>query len=114
MIVPRVLVIAEDSILSYAISNLLNTTQENLAVIASEAQKASELASEINDHKPDVILTDKSNPLAKKEVLINILMSNQKIALILVQEDSNWLQIIRREDVLMAASEDLVKLILTI
>jgi len=111
LVVPRILVMDEDTILGYAIWNLLRTSQENIAVMASEAQIASELASEINDLNPDVILAGKSNPLANKEVLINILMSNKKITLILVEEDSNWLQVFRREDVLMAASRDLIKLI---
>lgn len=114
MMVHRVLVITDDSILSYGISNLLNSSQDDLVAVVSKVQTPSELAMEINKHYPDVILVGLSNPLARKEVLTNILMPNQKIPLILVQEDSNWLQVLHSENVLMASSKDLIKLIRSI
>ena len=108
---PRVLVITDNSILGYALSNLLRPSQGHVAVQASNVKTASKLASAINLHNPDIILVGITNPLVEKEVLNHFLLSNLNIPMVLVHEDSNWVQVIHREEILMSETEDLIKLI---
>ena len=69
MFIPCVLAITKDSLLSFALTNLINASGTGLIVVESNARTFEELVTEINTHKADVILLEKSSPFAGEEAL---------------------------------------------
>ena len=111
MFVPCVLAITKDSLLSIALTNLINSSDTGLVVVGSIAHTLEELIQEINTHKADVILLEKSSPFAGEETLTKMLMLYPKLLVIIVDEESNWLRIYRKEDILMTSAADLLSAI---
>ena len=106
--IPCVLAITKDSVLSFALTDLINASDVGLVVFDSQAQNFAGLAKEINGNQADVILLEKSSPYAGEEALTKLLMLYPKLLVIIVDEESNWLRIFRREDILMTSSADLI------
>ena len=113
MHIPCVLVITIDSLLSLALTNLINASDKGLIVFESTAKEFNELIKEINTYQADVILVEKSNSLAGEEMLTKLLMLYPKLLVIVVTDESNWLHIYRREDLLMTSPADLLNVIQT-
>lgn len=111
MFIPCVLAIAKDSLLGFALTNLITESDTGLVVIESNAQTLEELVTEIITHKADVILLERSSPFAGEEALTKLLMKFPKLLVIIADEDSNWLRIYRREDILMKSAADLISAI---
>jgi len=111
LFVPCVLAITKDTLLSFALTNLINASDTGLVVVESSAQTFEELVMEINTHRADVILLEKSSPLAGEDALTKLLMLYPKVLVIIVDEESNWLRIFRREDILMTSPADLISAI---
>ena len=111
MSIPCVLAITKDSVLSIALTNLINASDIGLIVIGSIAQTLEELVEEINSQKADVILLEKSSPFAREKALTKLLMWYPRLLVIIVNEESNWLHIYRREDILMTSAADLISAI---
>lgn len=111
MHIPCVLVITANSLLGLALMNLINASDNGLAVFESSAKEFDELIREINTFSVDVILVEKSNPFAGEDSLTKLLMSYPKLLVVLINEEDNWLQTYRREDVLMKSAADLISAI---
>lgn len=111
MFVPCVLAITKDSLLSIALTELINSSDTGLVVVGSTARTLEELIQEINTHQADVILLEKSSPFAGEETLTKLLMLYPKLLVIIVDEESNWLRIYRKEDILMTSAADLLSAI---
>ena len=111
MFVPCVLAIMKDSVLGHAMTDLINSSEAGLIVVESEARTLEELIEEINTYNADVILLERSSPFAGEEALTKLLMLYPRLLVIIVNEDSNWLHIYRREDKLMTTSADLISAI---
>ena len=111
MSIPCVLAITKDTLLDFALTNLINASEIGLVVFESQAQNLAELVKEVNCNKADVILLEKSSPYAGEEALTKLLMLYPKLLVIIVNQDNNWLQIYRREDILMSSPEDLISAI---
>ena len=114
MNIPCVLVITKNSMLSFSLANLINASEKGLAVIESTAQEFDELIREITINKADVILVDSACPFAGEETLIKLLMLYPKLLVIIVNEENNWLQTYRREDILMTSAKDLLSAIVSV
>jgi hypothetical protein len=111
MNISGVLIITENSLLNVSLTNLINTSGSGLFVVESTAQEFDELNREINKHKVNVILLDKANSFADEEVLTNLLTMYPKFLIVIVDEESNWLQIYRREKILLTSTKDLLSTI---
>ena len=94
-----------------AISNLANVTENGPHFGTSQAQSLEELVDEINKNEVDVILVENHYLFSKDETLANLLSLFPKLLVIFVDENSNWIRIFRREDILMKSSTDLLNLI---
>lgn len=108
---PTVLVISNSSLLNQALKNIIADSKLGLEVIESAAQEYDELISEINTFIADVILLDKASSFATDDVLGKLLLLCPKLFLILVDQQSNWLHLYRREDILLTSSTDLMELV---
>ena len=108
---PCVLVITKDSVIGFALTHLINASQNGLVVIESIAQKFDELIKEINTYSADVILLENDCSFAGEASLTKLLMLYPRLLLIIVNEENNWLNIYRRCDLLMTSPADLVNAI---
>lgn len=111
MNIPCVLVITKNSLLSFSLTNLINASDNGLVVFESNAREFDELIREMNTYEADVILLEKNSAFAGEDSLTKLLTLYPKLLLIIVDEESNWLQIYRREDILMTSTEDLLSTI---
>ena len=111
MNIPIVLAITKDSVLGFALTNLINASEVGLVVYESQAQTLAELVQEINNSQADVILLENSNTFAREAILTKLLMLYPKLLVVIVNEENNWLNIYRREDVLMTSPADLMSVI---
>jgi hypothetical protein len=90
------------------LTNLIHASDTGLAVIESVAQEYEELIREIDTHEADVILLDKACTFADEEALTKLLTLYPKLLMVIVDEESNWLQVYRRENILMTSTQDLL------
>lgn len=108
-----VMAIKKESMISLALTDLFNGTENRLALIKSEAENYEEFIKELKNHNANVILLDKACAFAKEDALAKLLMMFPAMLVIIVSEESNWLKIFRREDRLMASPADLMDVIVS-
>jgi chemotaxis response regulator CheB len=94
--------------LNRAITDLLYTSDCELKIIKSGANDVNGLIAETSKIKPDVVILGESTPLARMDVLGNLLMSYPEMRVVVVSEESNWLHIFDKKDKLMARNSDLL------
>jgi hypothetical protein len=78
----------------------------DVKLVTSMARNLAELVSEISDLKADIVVLSESMPLAAKDALISLLMSFTELRLIVVSEDTNWLHVFHKRDMLMTRQSD--------
>lgn len=105
---PRVLVMQKDSLLNQALANLLKNSECEIKVITSTASEAKGLIAETSELKPDIIILGESTPMAGKDVLGYLLMSNPEMQVVVVSEDSNYLHVFHKKDKLITRQTDLL------
>ena len=91
--------------------NLIQASNNGFFIHESIAQNIDEFCREIHTVKADVILLERSCPYAGKHALTKLLLLYPKLLVIIVNEESNWLQIFRRDDILMTSPADLMGVI---
>ncbi len=103
-----VLVTKQDSMLNRALTDLLKRSDCELKLITSGASDVHGLIAETSKVKPDIVILGESTPLARMDVLGNLLMSYPHMRVVVVSEESNWLHIFDKRDMLMAQNSDLL------
>lgn len=103
-----VLVTKQDSMLNRALTDLLQSSECQLKIITSGANDVHGLIAETSKVKPDIVILGESTPLARMDVLGNLLMSYPQMRVVVVSEESNWLHIFDKKDKLMAQNSDLL------
>ena len=113
MNIPCILVITKNSLLNISLTNLINASGNGLAVFESTAHEFDELVREMNTYEADVILLEKNSSFADEDSLTKLLILYPKLLLIIVDEESNWLQIYRSENILLTSAEELLSTIMS-
>jgi len=103
-----ILALEKHSLISDTIANLINSSDYDLTLILGQAENLDELNDEIYQHTADTTLLVTSSNYFNEETLIKLLLSHPKLGLIILNEDSNWLHIYRRDDKLLTSSLDLL------
>jgi DNA-binding NarL/FixJ family response regulator len=109
--IPSVLVIRKNSLLNQAMASILQSSGSKIKVVTSAANDVQGLIVDISNLEPDVILLEESMALASKETITHLLMVYPNMRLIVVSDDSNWLHIYRKKDMLMTRPGDLLSII---
>jgi DNA-binding NarL/FixJ family response regulator len=94
--------------LNRALTDLLQNSNCELKIITSGANDVHSLIAETSRVKPDIVILGESTPLARLDVLGNLLMSYPTMRVVVVSEESNWLHIFDKKDKLMAQNSDLL------
>lgn len=108
MITTCVLVMKQDSLLKRALASALLGSNCELKIINSGADDLGSLIAETSKVKPDIVILGESTPLARMDALGNLLMSYPKMRVVVVSEESNWLHIFDKKDMLMTRHADLL------
>ena len=108
---PNVLFIFKNPLLNLALTKIITDSKSSLKFIESKAQHYDELITEIKTLIADVIILDKASSFAKEDILTKLLNLYPKLLLILVDQNSNWLRVYRREDILISSSAELMEII---
>lgn len=103
-----VLVTKQDSMLNRALANLMHSSNCDFKIISSSAKDVKSLITETAKFKPDIVILGESTPLARMEVLGNLLMSYPEMRVVVVSEESNWLHVFDKRDKLMTRQADLL------
>jgi chemotaxis response regulator CheB len=103
-----VLVTKQDSMINRALTDLLQSSDCELKIITSGANDVHALIAETSKLKPDIVILGESSPLARMDVLGNLLMSYPEMRVVVVSEETNWLHIFDKKDKLMARNSDLL------
>jgi chemotaxis response regulator CheB len=111
MSITCVLVVQQDSLLNEALTSILLSSKSELKIVTSAAKDVGELIAEIPDLKPDLVLLGESMPLAAKDALAHLLMSYPELRVIVVSEDTNWLHVFHKKDMLLSRRADLLDVI---
>lgn len=106
-----VLVTKQDSMLNRALTELLASAGCEVKLISSAAKDVHSLIAETSEVKPDVVILGESTPLARMDVLGNLLMSYPQMRVVVVSEDTNWLHIFEKKDKLMTQHADLLEVL---
>lgn len=106
--------VRKKSLMNNILKNLLAVSGSRMDSVDSEAGTLDELIGEIKSSRADVVVIEKSSPFAGNDALVCLLALFVKMVLIIVSEDSNRFSVIRKEEVLLATSSDLVNFISSI
>ena len=108
MNIPSVLIIKKNSILTQAMRSILHSSGSKINVLNSTAIDLQHLIADIGNLDPDVVLIEESMTIENSEMLPRLLMVFPNKRLIVVSNDSNWLHIYRKNDMLMTRPSDLL------
>lgn len=102
------LAIPSNSLLDRALASILQGAKAELKLFTSAAQDLAGLVTEIADLKPDIVIISESMPVAAKDKLTSLLMSFTELRVVVVSEDTNWLHVFHKRDMLMTRQADLL------
>ncbi len=100
------LAVPNNTLLDRALASVILSGNSEIKLVTSAASTLAELVSEISDLRADIVILSESMPLAAKESLISLLMSFTELRLIVVSEDTNWLHVFHKKDMLMTRQSD--------
>ncbi len=98
--------IPNNSLLDRALGSIILSAGPDVKLVSSAARSLPELVTEISDLKADIVVLAESTPLAAKDMLISLLMSFTELRLVIVSEDTNWLHVFHKKDILMTQQSD--------
>ena len=99
------------SLMNHALVNALKSSSPLHTMVTSNANDLETLINEISNIKPDVILLGESLPFAAKDTLAHLLMCFPELRVIVVSEDTNWLHVFHKKDVLLTRLSDLMDIV---
>ena len=108
---PCIVALQRDSLIRHTVANLINSSNDRLTAIESEAENLEELIQEINQYEAKVILFENSRPFAQVSSLLKLLLIQPQVLVIIIEEDNNWLHIFRKENVLLNSTSELLEVI---
>lgn len=108
MQIPCIVTVKKRSLLSHILTDLTGTSGNGLFLIYSAATTMEEFVMEIENNNAAVVMLEKSTTFADEDAVAKLLMLFSKLLVIVFSEDSNWLNIFRREDKLLVSSVDLI------
>lgn len=101
------LAIPDNTLLDRALDSIISSGETEVKLVTSAARNLAELIIEISDLKADIVVMAESLPMAAKEALIGLLMSFTELRIMVVSEDTNWLHVFHKKDILMTRQTDL-------
>ena len=107
---PCVLILQTDVLLKRAFISLMNL-DKGLDIVISEAVDIPGFSMDVSKINPTAVLFSESQPMAAKESVAQLLMSNTRLRIIVVSVESNWLHIFDKEDLLLTSLDDLLAVI---
>jgi chemotaxis response regulator CheB len=105
------LAIQEKTLMNQALVTALLTSIPEPSVVTSTAESVEALVTEISELKPDVVLLGEATPLAAKDTLAHLLMCFPELHVIVVSEDTNWLHVFHKKDLLLTHQSDLLDIV---
>src|SRR5512140_1041084 len=106
MSVTCLLAVPNNTLLDRALGSVIMSESSEIKLVTSTARTMAELVTEISDLKADIVILSESMPLASKDAVISLLMSFTELRLIVVSEDTNWLHVFHKKDMLLAQQSD--------
>lgn len=106
-----VLAMQQHSLMNQALITALLSSIPEHKVVTSTANGLETLITEISELKPDVVLLGEATPLAAKDTLAHLLMCFPELRVIVVSEDTNWLHVFHKKDMLLTRQSDLFDIV---
>ncbi len=106
-----VIVMRQDSLLNRAMGSILLNSNPALKVFTSQAKDVGELITEVAELKADFVIMEESTPMATEEILGRLLMSYSELHVIVVSEETNWLHVFHKRDLLMKRQADFLSVL---
>jgi DNA-binding NarL/FixJ family response regulator len=106
-----ILAIQQNSLMNHALANALQSAIPAHEVVTTNANDLESLITEIAHIKPLAVLLGESMPLAAKDTLAHLLMCFPELRVIVVSEDTNWLHVFHKKDVLLTRQSDLLDIV---
>ena len=106
MSITCLLAIPNNSLLDRALESIISSGNSEIKLTTSAAKNLAELVEEISDLKANIVILAESLPLAAKDTLVSLLMSFTELRVIVVSEDTNWLHVFHKRDMLMNRQVD--------
>lgn len=106
MSITCLIAVPNNTLLDRALASVILSGNSEIKLVTSVASTLTELVSEISDLRADIVIVSESMPLAAKDALISLLMSFTELRLIVVSEDTNWLHVFHKKDMLMTRQSD--------
>jgi hypothetical protein len=106
-----VIAMRKDSLLSQALGAIMLHADPALKVFTSKARNIEDLIAEVSDLKADYIIMEESISLAAEGMLGHLLNSHSNLHVIIVSEETNWLHIFHKRDLLMTRQNDFLSVI---
>ena len=106
-----ILAIQQYSLMNHALVSALRSSFPAHEMVTTNASDLESLITEISHLKPVVVLLGESMPLAAKDTLAHLLMCFPELRVIVVSEDTNWLHVFHKKDMLLTRQSDLLDIV---
>jgi chemotaxis response regulator CheB len=106
-----ILAMQEHSLMNHALVTALLSSIPEHSVVTTTANSLEALIAEISELNPDVVLLGEATPLAAKDTLAHLLMCFPELRVIVVSEDTNWLHVFHKKDLLLTRQSDLLDIV---
>lgn len=112
MKISKVLILQENSLLAQALVSIFRGSGDSqFSIVSSSAKDFQNLVLDISELDPDYILFEESAPLVLKNMLVDLLTIYPSLRVIVISENSNWLHIYQKKNMLLTSPEDLLTML---
>jgi hypothetical protein len=85
--------------------------ETGIVVFKSQANDYQTLSDEILHLKPEIIILEGSGKMAEKGLIAHLMETHPMLKILVIQEDSNFIHIFRKDEVALEKTGDLIKAI---
>jgi chemotaxis response regulator CheB len=106
----RILILSQNYLLAYSLKSIFDSDEE-LEVNIQQAQEIVSISAAIDQHHPDVIVLEEQTAAINQLVTQHLFNRLPRVQIIMIHPETNWLQVLRKEEILLTHPVDLLALV---
>jgi chemotaxis response regulator CheB len=105
-----ILIICTNPLLNYSLKSVFDS-DPLLQVILSQARNGLAIIEAVELHRPDAMIIDNQTAEINWEAIAQLLIMRPRLHIISISIESNWVQVVKKENYLLTNSIDLLSLV---
>ncbi len=110
----NVLLVCKHILFKQIMSKLLLNISDEVELFESTTQDVECLLQDVSDIDPDLIFLEEDSPLSAESFLMRVLVARPGRPVIVVNQEDNWMHVVRWETVKLRSADDLLDAMKTV